>query len=400
MAEKNLVSEVKEVESVVEKKVVAEADLGNSNLKIFINDEYLSVPNVFQRVHGGVDSYEMDEQKNVINLLNDLHVHVTSEAIERNGSFFVGKRAMRNSEKMKSMNIKVANKHEEDLPVINTLSIIAANVIQSVYKETNSVPDLLKVELDLMTAIPASQHNPKTAEILSERFSSNTHVVIVYVGKKAVTVQIECSRVRVTKEALAALYAITEGPDEMFEEFQELYAERLNNEKITGKFFKNKKILHGDIGEGTSEYIFTDGLSPVLDSCSGARRGIGHAIEEACNLLNKERKTNFKRQQFTEIMLDKSDKYNEDATEFIYETRYEQAELIKEDLEQKFINDTGGRAEILAVYGGGSIALRNELFNKLKKFCETTGMMLLYVPEKYAIELNPKGMNVLRKIIG
>ncbi|MEI5915087.1 MULTISPECIES: ParM/StbA family protein [Bacillus] len=400
MAEKNLVSEVKEVESVVEKKVVAEADLGNSNLKIFINDEYLSVPNVFQRVHGGVDSYEMDEQKNVINLLNDLHVHVTSEAIERNGSFFVGKRAMRNSEKMKSMNIKVANKHEEDLPVVNTLSVIAANVIQSVYEETKSVPDLLKVELDLMTAIPASQHNPKTAEILSERFSSNTHVVIVYVGKKAVTVQIECSRVRVTKEALAALYAITEGPDEMFEEFQELYAERLNNEKITGKFFKNKKILHGDIGEGTSEYIFTDGLSPVLDSCSGARRGIGHAIEEACNMLNKERKTNFKRQQFTEIMLDKSDKYNEDATEFIYETRYEQAELIKEDLEEKFINDTGGRAEILAVYGGGSIALRNELFNKLKKFCETTGMMLLYVPEKYAIELNPKGMNVLRKIIG
>ncbi|PEK79833.1 hypothetical protein CN594_24540 [Bacillus toyonensis] len=400
MTEKNLVSEVKEVESVVEKKVVAEADLGNSNLKIFINDEYLSVPNVFQRVHGGVDSYEMDEQKNVINLLNDLHVHVTSEAIERNGSFFVGKRAMRNSEKMKSMNIKVANKHEEDLPVVNTLSVIAANVIQSVYEETKSVPDLLKVELDLMTAIPASQHNPKTAEILSERFSSNTHVVIVYVGKKAVTVQIECSRVRVTKEALAALYAITEGPDEMFEEFQELYAERLNNEKITGKFFKNKKILHGDIGEGTSEYIFTDGLSPVLDSCSGARRGIGHAIEEACNMLNKERKTNFKRQQFTEIMLDKSDKYNEDATEFIYETRYEQAELIKEDLEEKFINDTGGRAEILAVYGGGSIALRNELFNKLKKFCETTGMMLLYVPEKYAIELNPKGMNVLRKIIG
>lgn len=400
MAEKNLVSEVKEVESVVEKKVVAEADLGNSNLKIFINDEYLSVPNVFQRVHGGVDSYEMDEQKNVINLLNDLHVHVTSEAIERNGSFFVGKRAMRNSEKMKSMNIKVANKHEEDLPVVNTLSVIAANVIQSVYEETKSVPDLLKVELDLMTAIPASQHNPKTAEILSERFSSNTHVVIVYVGKKAVTVQIECSRVRVTKEALAALYAITEGPDEMFEEFQQLYAERLNNEKITGKFFKNKKILHGDIGEGTSEYIFTDGLSPVLDSCSGARRGIGHAIEEACNMLNKERKTNFKRQQFTEIMLDKSDKYNEDATEFIYETRYEQAELIKEDLEEKFINDTGGRAEILAVYGGGSIALRNELFNKLKKFCETTGMMLLYVPEKYAIELNPKGMNVLRKIIG
>ncbi|MGR5865023.1 hypothetical protein ACT7C1_11460 [Bacillus paranthracis] len=40
--------------SVVEKiKVNVEADLGNSNLKIFINDEYVTVPNVFQRVHGG-----------------------------------------------------------------------------------------------------------------------------------------------------------------------------------------------------------------------------------------------------------------------------------------------------------------------------------------------------------
>lgn len=39
--------------SVVEKiKVNVEADLGNSNLKIFINDEYVTVPNVFQRIHG------------------------------------------------------------------------------------------------------------------------------------------------------------------------------------------------------------------------------------------------------------------------------------------------------------------------------------------------------------
>ncbi|MDZ3956236.1 ParM/StbA family protein [Bacillus thuringiensis] len=386
--------------SVVENiKVVVEADLGNSNLKIFINDKYVSVPNVFQRVHGGVDSYESNEKKNVINLLDDLYVHVTSGAIERNGSFLIGKRAMQNSEKMKAMNIKVANKHEEDLPIINTLSVIAAKTIQNVYDETQSVPDILQLDLDLMTAIPASQHNPKTAEFFSERFTSNTHVVIVYVGNRPVTVKIECSRVRVTKEALAALYAITEAPDEMFKEFQELYKKRLKDKKVTGDFFKDKKILHADIGEGTSEYIFTDGLTPVLDSCSGERRGIGHAIEEACRLLNKERTTNFKRQQFTEIILDKNDKYHEDAKEFIYETRYEQAELIKEDVEDKFINDTGGRAEVLAVYGGGSISLRNELHAKLLKFCETTGMMLLYVPEKYAIELNPKGMNALRKII-
>ncbi|MBG9579819.1 hypothetical protein ABE42_11530, partial [Bacillus thuringiensis] len=82
-------------------------------------------------------------------------------------------------------------------------------------------------------------------------------VVIIYVGDRPITVQVECSKVRVTKEALAALYAITEAPDEMFKEFQELYKDCLDNKEITGDFFKDKKILHTDIGEGTSEYIFT-----------------------------------------------------------------------------------------------------------------------------------------------
>lgn len=44
------------------------------------------------------------------------------------------------------------------------------------------------------------------------------------------------------KEALAALYAITEAPDEMFKEFQELYKDRLDNKEITGDFFKDKKF--------------------------------------------------------------------------------------------------------------------------------------------------------------
>ncbi|MGR5966845.1 hypothetical protein ACT7DB_32445 [Bacillus cereus] len=89
--------------SVLEKiKVNVEADLGNSNLKIFINDEYVTVPNVFQRVHGGMDAYESDENKNVLNLLENLYVHVSSSAIKRNGSFLIGKRAMQNSEKNES----------------------------------------------------------------------------------------------------------------------------------------------------------------------------------------------------------------------------------------------------------------------------------------------------------
>ncbi|MGR5881015.1 hypothetical protein ACT7C1_11465 [Bacillus paranthracis] len=49
-----------------------------------------------------MDAYESDENKNVLNLLENLYVHVSSSAIKRNGSFLIGKRAMQNSEKNES----------------------------------------------------------------------------------------------------------------------------------------------------------------------------------------------------------------------------------------------------------------------------------------------------------
>lgn len=42
-----------------------------------------------------------------------------------------------------------------------------------------------------------------------------------------------------------------------------------------------------DIGDGTTEYIYTINQKPVLGNCTGERQGIGHALEKACKLLNK-----------------------------------------------------------------------------------------------------------------
>lgn len=380
--------------------VNVEADLGNSNLKIYVNDTYEVVPNVFQRSYGSVDNFDTNDEKNVLNLLDDLYVHVTSPAIERNGSFMIGNRALQKGQRIKSMNIQVGNKHEEDLPIVNVLSVISAKMVQEEFKKTRKLPDILNLKVNLITALPASQHTPKTSKILTERFKEHKHVVIVHVGGKSVTVQLEFDKVRTTKEGATSLYAITEGPKEMFEDFMKLYKNKLNGEEITGDFFKDKKILHSDIGDGTTEYIYTKGLNPVLDSCKGERRGIGHATEEAARLLNKAKGTSFKRQQFVNIILDETDKYHEEASEYLYETRYEQAELITEDIREKYISETGGEAEIVVIYGGGSIALREELYQKILNFCEQTDLMLFYVPEKYAIDLNVVGMNNLRKIIG
>ena len=52
------------------------------------------------------------------------------------------------------------------------------------------------------------------------------HIVIVYVGEEKVTVQIEFETVKVTREGIPALYAIFEGNQDMFDDFNELYKKK------------------------------------------------------------------------------------------------------------------------------------------------------------------------------
>ncbi|PHE52684.1 hypothetical protein COF68_34515, partial [Bacillus toyonensis] len=163
---------------------------------------------------------------------------------------------------------------------------------------------------------------------LEQRFTNSNHVVVVYVGEEQVTVSLTFNSANITQEGVPPLYAILEGEEDMFSDFIKLYKDKLEVETVEKSFFKNKKILHSDIGDGTTEYIYTVGVNPVIDACSGERRGVGHATEEAVKLLNQERGTNIKRQQFSQILQDPDHKYYEEATGYFNITKVEQAELI------------------------------------------------------------------------
>lgn len=54
---------------------------------------------------------------------------------------------------------------------------------------------------------------------------------------------------------------------------------------ITGEYFQEKRLLHIDIGDGTTEYVVTKGYDYDNDHSSGERHGIGHAIERAKKIL-------------------------------------------------------------------------------------------------------------------
>ncbi|MGR5993045.1 hypothetical protein ACT7C9_00605 [Bacillus cereus] len=65
----------------------------------------------------------------------------------------------------------------------------------------------------------------------------------MYIGGEKVTVQIEFSRARVTKEGATSLFAMIDGEQDMYKEFQNLYQEKLKGIEVTGEYFTNKKNI-------------------------------------------------------------------------------------------------------------------------------------------------------------
>lgn len=370
-------------------------DIGNSETKMIVNDTLIKQPSVVKRLLSKPNVMETNVEKNIANLLDELIVHVTSNAIKRSGLYFIGKRANITADKVENMNIKLGNKSKHDIPVLMTLSMLAARSVQLAYQENQELPSSISVDVSMTTAIPASEYSADQARYLEGRFTSNDHVVIVYVGETPVTVTLHFQTVKVTQEGIPALYALLERDNEILKNYNEHY-----KKQAVPKDFANKRILHVDIGDGTTEYIYTVGMNPVTDVCSGAKRGVGHATEEATQLLKEEVGgfLNLNRQQFMNIFLDPSHHLHDLAVRFMQEARYSQAQRILEDIQEKY-SDIAGNVDVIAVYGGGSIQFKEELYEDLLDFANTVHCEVLWIPEKYAVDMNVNGLHVINEKI-
>lgn len=380
-------------------KFMLSNDIGNDKMKVLEPNmhDIFKMPNVYKKIVKTPPAQEHNVEKNVVNLLDELIAHITSDSIRFHGLYMIGERALQTTEDLRNMDISNDQKHLSDLPIINTLGYIAARAVQKEYKEKQALPEAaLNVEVYMSCAIPASQHNADTAKHLEDRFTKGTHIVVVYVGKETVTVQIKFNKVKVTKEGVPALYAIFEAPEDMFDEYKEEY----NLSSVTGKDFINAKIMHNDIGSGTVENIYTIGVNPRPHQCTGERYGVGHAVQNAIDLMREERPgLKINRQQFVRY-IEHPEEYPKDsalAIQCLKEARLIQIEFILSDIESKYNTILASEPEIIAVYGGGSIEFKDDMYKYLKEFTDSVGAKLLWVPSKYAVDMNVKGLDILNR---
>lgn len=376
-------------------------DFGNSTTKTLINGERVDQPSVIKRIHGPEAVSENAIDKNLAKIFDELTVNISSPSLKRSGFFSVGTRANLDAIKSENMNIKLGKKSRNDIPLIMNLSITAAQAVQLSYNKNKKLPEKIDVQGTLTGAIPASEYTSDIAREFEERFTGkeNTpiiHVVIVYVGQQSVTVTIKYDQAKITQEGIPALYALIEAPESILSKFRELYKDDPKYSSMTQRDFLSLKGLGIDIGNGTTEYIHSRGVNPVLENCHGEKRGVGHVAEEAAGLLQNELNGHLKinRQRIDGILQDSQNNYHELAQKFMSEAQYGESNRILEDVQERF-SIIGGDIDFIMVFGGGSITFEEELYPSLIEFANDVRCVILWIPEEFAVDMNLNGLEVL-----
>ncbi|MGE6553180.1 ParM/StbA family protein [Bacillus mycoides] len=380
---------------------VVQNDNGNSEQKITINGELKKQANVYKKLTKKPTYLNLKPENVIPNLLENLNVSITSGAVSSPGMYFIGDKALKSSDSPNNLDIDVLKKYEQELPVINTSSFLAGYAVQEVFKKSGSLPNRIDLTVEMETCLPASEWTIENAEQFEKKYIDHIHTITVHVDAIDVVVNVNFEKVDVLQEGVSALFALINEIDEkgivgyrssnMFTEFQKTY----QLEEITGEYFESKRIQHADIGDGTTEFPLTEGYDFEHDKKSGKKYGIGHAIESAKEKLADEVNVEIERQHFAEIIKDPNPnrRFKKLALAYLDEEKVEQADNIYSELTKR-LRKAQYNVDVVAVYGGGNIHMKDVLYDQLKEFCDKYGIKVLWIPKDFTTNMNVEGMTI------
>lgn len=370
-------------------------DNGNSEHDLIIDGKLIQQPNVNCTVDELPWSEEQAPESFLKNLQEQLVVTIDSPAT-RPGMYYIGKFALESGEILDNLQIGIDLKSDMDLPVVNTLAQIAAVAVQKAYEEEKKIPDSVDVEVDMATALPVTQHTDETSAKFEKRFTSGSHHVTVHLGLHRVAVKIVFPFAKVVPEATPVIFTLQKDADgnwregEMFQEFIENYE---IDKKFNGNYFKDKRILHVDIGDGSTEYPITEGNKFLRQFVYGSHHGAGYAIEDALDEFNRLiHLPDSPRQFFSDVIKNPKHKYHARAIKTLKRPLESQARQIMLNVKRQ-LTKTRNEIDLICVYGGGSILMRSILYPQLEELCVEREMQLLYIPAVYAVQMNAMGLD-------
>lgn len=373
-------------------------DIGNAKTELaFESEKQLQLvrqPSVISYLPRTPESNDLPLDQVMNNLMDNLIVNISSPSIKRNGDYYVGRKAMQHDGIKTNMMISLGGKSTHDLPIITSLSLVAATTVRRHYENEGELPESLSINLKMATAIPSSEFSRQNAKTLEDRFKTK-HIVTLYIGEHQVLASIKVTECKVTEEGRTAMLAFLNSDNEILDDFNEKYGE---NKKPSD--FLKARTLHSDIGDGTSEFVVIEGANPVQGLSKGKRLGVGHASDLAITLLREQLNISdkFTRQQLQE-WLGKENEKGQLARSLMQEATYGQAQSILEEIQLSFQELASSDVDYIFVHGGGSITFKDDLQEELMAFAENNHFKVVWLPEKYATTMNSRGTFHLAKML-
>lgn len=366
-------------------------DIGNASTEIalFKNDEvvYFTQPSVISYLPTTPTGNDISEEVIMNNLLDNLTVNFFSPKVKQNGIYHIGNKSLSFSNTIRNMPIETGNKSSHDIPIIVSMSMFSAIALKDYYVEHKELPNELNINLKLATAVPSSEYTTEKAKLLENRFIQE-HQVNIFVGEKSILVKVNVTHCKVTEEGKTSMLAFFNSDDSILRHYNETY-----NKTATPSDFTEALSLQSDIGDGTSEFVFTDGPNPVAEGSDGLRTGVGHATASAITMYRDELGGNvgdITRQHFMEL-LTKSNEKSRIAREMMQRGITGQAVKLIEAIEQYFATLTNSNADFFMVHGGGSIVFKDAMYNDLLDFAKQVRGEVVWIPEEFATHMNSKG---------
>ncbi|MBD2846867.1 ParM/StbA family protein [Paenibacillus sp. IB182496] len=370
-------------------------DNGNSEHDMIIDGNTIVQPNVNCTVDALPWSEDQAPESFIKNLQDQLVVTIDSPAA-RPGMYYVGKFALESGEILDNLQIGIDLKCDMDLPVVNSLAQIAAVAVQKHYEEEKKIPEAIEVAVDMATALPVTQHTDETSAKFERRFMNGTHHVTVHLGIQRVAVKVTFAFAKVVPEATPVIFTLQKDAEgnwregDIYQEFVDTYAV---GKSFNGSFFKDKRILHVDIGDGSTEYPITEGNKFLRQFVYGTHHGAGYAIEEALDDFNRLlHLPDSPRQFFSDVVKNPKHKYYARAIKTLKRPLESQVRQIVQNV-KKQLTKARNEIDVITVYGGGSILMRTLLYPQLKELCDEREMKLLYIPPQYAVQMNAMGLD-------
>ena len=346
-------------------------DLGYGSVKAKVNDTKIHFPSVLalQREQDIAKPVEFDSEKEKLSYLSDMINHmdvtVSSSAVKTQGRFLLGTAAVKSSLPMRAFDVNdFTGKSDNDLSIILTLGMIAAQRVALAVKNDEDLSEQLNAEVNMTTALPVSEGKKNgIVDSYINKYVNSKHTVVFHNLKDPITVSLTFNKVYVALEGEVAQLYIQNSDIKLKglikKDFAKNYPELATEIEVTD-LVKIKNLLGIDIGEGTTDLVvIKDGKANAVSSTS-LPTGYGNALQDAIDVLQTQNMNFEARSQLQDYLSQDVSPLAKRMQNKVRQTVFEQLAPFADKIVEaasKTMRKAGANVEVLYVYGGGSIPM-------------------------------------------